>query len=169
MITIGPSTLMSRGNMFLPATMSVCTQRYGNFSLVSAWVHDPYQVGPRGFVRFFVNGVEVGKGYRSRAKAYRYCAACVTADAHDIRSHRRSRQFVLHGSIAPPLVVAVHTMLGDARDHCSDVTYTIVPDADVPSVSEDDESDCDGEDPRSLVSKKHAVLPNADFCGPEGR
>ena len=124
-------------------------------------------------MRFFVNDVEVGKGYRSREKAYRFCSACVTADAHDIHSHRRSRQFVLHGSIAPPLVVAVHTMLGDVRDHSSDVTYTIVPDADVPSVSEDDDSDFDEEDPQSRVPStrtgydptKHAVLPNADFCG----
>ena len=61
-----------------------------HFSLVTAWFHVPYQVGPRGFVRFFVNGVEVGKGYRSREKAYRYCSACVTADAHDIHSHRRA-------------------------------------------------------------------------------
>ena len=104
----------------------------------------------------------------------------MTADAHDIHSHRRSRQFVLHGSITPPLVVAVHTMLGDsmlggpgARGHPGDVTYTIVPDADVPSVSEDDDSDFDEEDSQSPVPStrtgygptKHGILPNADFCG----
>ena len=73
----------------------------------------------------------------------------MSADAHDIHSHRRSRQFVLHGSITPPLVVAVHTMLGDSMlgGPGVDVTYTIVPDADAPSVSEDDDSDFDGEDP----------------------
>ena len=106
-----------------------------------------------------MNGDELGEGYRSRHLAYPPCDECRVADGGNLHSHRRSRQSAVHGSIAPPLVIGVHTMLSG---RCSSgVKYEIVSGAEPPQITESVYySDSDSES-----GEAHELLPDEDFCG----